>query len=390
LAAHPRMTPSILFHVQHLLGIGHTRRGALLAQAMERHGLAVTALSGGEPVPAVWGGAEIIQLPWARAVDASFRNLVDEHGQPLDAAFHERRRCLVLEAFGKVRPAVLLLESFPFGRRAFRPELTALIAAAHAAVPRVPVLTSLRDIVVARPAAQWAMNVAMMVRRDIDAVLVHGDPGLVPLEASFAATPQIADRLHYTGYVAPPLLSRVEHHASGEVLVSVGGGAVGGALLRAALAARPHTSLADRPWRLIAGPNLPDATYRALAQNLPAGVVLERFRSDFPELLRRCHLSLSQAGYNTVLDLLQAAPRAVVVPFGGDGENEQALRARLLSERGVLHVLPEASLADPNLLAAALDRAAAAQPPRVPPMALDGAERSAALVAEFARPFASR
>jgi predicted glycosyltransferase len=165
----------------------------------------------------------------------------------------------------------------------------------------------------------------------------------------------------------------------------VGGGAVGAALLQASLAARPLTGLADRPWRLIAGPNLSEPTYQRLARDLQPGVVLERFRRDFPELLRRCHLSLSQAGYNTILDLLRAGARALVVPFAAEGENEQSLRARLLAERGVLHVFPESALDQPIQLAAAMDRAAASTPVCLATVALDGARRSAELIASFAR-----
>jgi len=379
------MTPRILLHVQHLLVIGHVQREAHLVRAMLEQGLAVTVLSGGEPVDVDWGDAAIIQLPWARAADANFKNLVDENDRPLDEAFHQRRRKLVLEAFDRVKPSVLLLESYPFGRRAFRTELSALIAAAQAARPRCAVLTSLRDILVVRSNPAWAESVAAVVRRDIDAVLVHGDPTLAPLEASFAAAQQIANRVRYTGYVAQALKSAGEGPGSGEILVSTGGGAVGAALLNSALEARSLGHLADRPWRVIAGPNLPELAYQGLAQRLPPGVVLERYRRDFPELLRRCHLSLSQGGYNTIVDLLQAGPRALVVPFAAGGENEQALRARLLAERGLLHVFPETSLDRPSLLAAAMEKAAAAEPPRLPAIAFDGARRSALLVAAFAR-----
>jgi len=379
------MTPRVLFHLQHLLGIGHTRRGALLVRAMQEQGLDVTVLLGGEPIDADWGNAVLIQLPWARWLDANFENLVDQHNRPLDDAFHQHRRDVAVAAFERVQPSVLLLESFPFGRRAFRTELTALIAAARSARPRCAIVTSLRDIVVARADPAWVLNVAATVQRDIDAVLVHGDPALVPLEVSFAATHQIKDWLRYTGYVAPVRTATNDGAPGDEVLVSVGGGAAGAALLQAALRARPLSHLGERPWRLIAGPNLPAQAYQGLAQNLPPGVVLERFRRDFWEVLRRCHLSLSQAGYNTILDLLQAGRPALVVPFAGGGENEQALRARLLAERAVLQVFPETSLDRPSLLAAALDRTAALPPARVPALALDGARRSAMMIAGFAR-----
>jgi predicted glycosyltransferase len=379
------MNPRVLFHVQHLLGIGHAKRGAMLARAMGREGLAVTVLSGGEPVAVDWGGAEIVQLPSARALDTGFKRIVDEAGQPLDAAFHARRREQVLATLQRVAPQVLLIESYPFGRRAFRTELDALIAAARER--GIPVLVSIRDILVAKRDPRRIAEIVERVQRDIDAVLVHGDRALVPLEASFPAAGEIAAKVIYTGYVAEPPPEDRGEAGRGEVIVSAGGGAVGAPLLRAALAARPLTSAADRVWRLIAGPNLPDADYAALARAAGPGIVLERFRADFPALLGRCHLSLSQAGYNTILDLLQARARAVVVPFAESGETEQMLRARILAERGLLQVADERDLAGPEAgarLAAAIERALAAPRPGIGALALDGGGRTAREIMRFA------
>ena len=42
------MTRRVLFHVQHLLGIGHLRRAEILAEAMAAEGLEVTVAYGGQ------------------------------------------------------------------------------------------------------------------------------------------------------------------------------------------------------------------------------------------------------------------------------------------------------------------------------------------------------
>ncbi len=385
------MSRRALFHVQHLLGIGHVMRVAQVARETAALGLEVTVLSGGGGLGLDWGGAAVLELPRARARDGSFEVLVDEANRPLDAAFHERRRALVLEAFERVRPHVVLMESYPFGRRAFRGELDRLIAAAQARRPRVPILVSIRDILVAKSNPARYAEIAERIRRDIDAVLVHGDRRLVGLEASFPAADEIADKLRYTGYVTGPRRAETETGASdvgrGEVLVSAGGGAVGAPLLRAALEARPLTLERNRTWRLIAGPNLPQADYEDIARGLSTGVILERFRSDFQNLLRNCHVSLSQAGYNTILDVLQAGTRAVVVPFATGGETEQALRARILAERGLVHVMDAEALGRPEggaMLARAIERALEAPLPVLGPLALDGARRAAETLAEFA------
>jgi predicted glycosyltransferase len=383
----------VLFHVQHLLGIGHWRRAAALADAMQRAGLAVTVLAGGTPeaadgAAANEGGFATIQLPPARAADAGFKTILDESGRPIDDAFRARRRELVLAAFARVRPHVLLIESFPFGRRAFRFELLPLIAAARQAAPRPAILASVRDVLVARDDPARAAAIVDTVRRDFDAVLVHGDPALIGLAASFPAAAAIADRLHYTGYVAGPEGADDGVSGAGEVIVSAGGGAVGLALLRAALAARPLSPLAGARWRLIAGPHLPAADYAALAADAAAetagGVVLERFRDDFPALLRRCTLSISQAGYNTTLDIVRARARAIVVPFAAAGETEQEMRSALLARRGILHVLSETELAGPGggeRLATAIGRALAAPAPAGLDVRLDGAAATAAFIA---------
>ena len=56
-------------------------------------------------------------------------------------------------------------------------------------------------------------------------------------------------------------------------------------------------------------------------------------------MLARSRLSLSQAGYNTVMDILAVGARALVLPFAEGAESEQSLRARLLAERGLLSLM---------------------------------------------------
>ncbi|GAA4253976.1 glycosyl transferase family 28 [Azospirillum formosense] len=371
----------VLFHVQHLLGIGHDRRAALITRGLAKAGVAVTVLRGGHPVPGIDYGpaAEIVQLPPARAADSSFKTLLDEHDQPIDDDWRARRRAAVLEVHERVRPDALLVESFPFGRRAFRFELLPLLEAAKAG--GAVTACSVRDILVTKAKPERLEETVSTVERLFDHVLVHGDPELIPFAATFPAAARIADRIRYTGYVAAPQGEDTESpDGTGEVIVSVGGGAVGLPLLRAALAVRASTPAGlDAPWRLLAGPDVPEEDVRALAAAAPPGTIVERARPDFPALLRRCRLSISQAGYNTVLDVLQAGCRAVVVPFAAGSETEQATRARLLEERGRLAVVDEATLT-PDTLAAGVAKALALPPPPAIPLRLDGAAATARLL----------
>ena len=384
------MTGSVLLYVQHLLGIGHLRRSLRISEALVREGIRVTLISGGEPISslACTSAESIIQLSPVRALDAGFKMLVDELGRPISDGLRTARRSALLAAFANQQPDAVLIEAFPFARRAFRFELDGLIEAARARHPRPLILCSLRDIVVSPEDPGRRQEIVDRVRNDFDFVLVHGDPAFIPLEDSFPLASEICDKLIYTGYVAEVHeagAGAVSDNTAGadEVVVSVGGGAVGGALLRTAIETRRQGCLANLTWRLLAGPNLREPEFAALAAALPGGVVLERYRPDFPQILRRCRVSVSQAGYNTVLDVLAARAAAVVVPFASERETEQSLRAERLAARGVLSLVPENQLS-PTRLAAAIDRAISARPATI---AIDagGARRSARVIADMIR-----
>ena len=373
------MTGRAFFWVQYLLGVGHLQRALRIAEALVADGMDVTLACGGPPSPLPRDSRiRFVQLPPVRARDASF-TLVDETGAPLDEPLRERRRAALLDAFAEAQPGAVVLEGFPFARRAFRFELDPLIAAARAARPRPRLFSSIRDILVARDNPARDREVVERVGRDFDAVLVHGDPALIPLDASFAAAPQIADRIAYTGYVTAAGDGAGAPAGEGEVLVSAGGGAAGRLLLETALAARRRGALADRRWRFLAGPNLPAADFAGLQAAAPAGVAVERFRHDLMSLLRGCRVSVSQAGYNTALETLLSGARAVFVPFAAGQETEQLVRAERLAALGRAELVRESELS-PQLLAAAIERAAAREPPALT-IDSDGAARSARLIA---------
>ena len=150
-------------------------------------------------------------------------------------------------------------------------------------------------------------------------------------------------------------------------------------MLRAAIAARPLTSLSGRTWRLLVGSNLPAADRSALRAG--GGIEIEPARSDFTSLLARSVLSISQAGYNTVVETLMHGDRAVLVPFATPRETEQTRRAQVLAERGLVQTVPAEGLDGPTL-AAAVDRAMAGRSIRsFPPCDASGGARTAVLLA---------
>ncbi len=382
--------PRVLLWVQHLLGIGHLKRAATLARSLAAEGLEVTLASGGMPVPDLARqvtacGVRMVQLPAARAADLSFKGLHDESGRDVDDAWRERRKAALLDAWREADPHVLLIELFPFGRRQMRFELLPLLEMAAAARRRPAVLCSVRDVLGGKNSAERQAETLDLVRRYFDGVLVHGDPAVIAFERTFPRAADIGGKLSYTGYVVDEPAARGGREGANEVIVSAGGGAVGERLIEAAIGAKPLTSLRERTWRLLTGGNLPyPAVQRlaALAQRV-GGVELQESRTDFTTLLANCALSISQAGYNTLLETVQAGARAVAVPFAGGAETEQTLRARSFADRGLVEVVEESALT-PQALAAAVDHAAARPAPAPGRIDLGGAKKSATLISRWA------
>ena len=375
------MTKSVMFYVQHLLGIGHVRRAAVITRAISAAGLDVAVVLGGRDVPgADFGDAALARLPAARAADETFSVLLDENDEPIDDAWRDRRRAALFSAYERIRPDILIFEAFPFGRRQFRFEIVPLLEKLHNLEYRPHIVSSVRDILVRKHKPQRYREVAEMAVAWFDTILVHGDPGMVTLEATFPESAAVRDRVRYTGYVMESKEIAVSEAGKGEIVVSVGGGAMGMELLRTALAARPLTRAREYPWRLLTGPNLPVDCFREIKALAPEGVIVEKSRLDFHALLANCRLSISQGGYNTVMDVLKTGANAIIVPFSGADETEQSFRARLLEERRLVRLI-EAEDLDADRLARAVDAALEEPPEGNKELDFSGAATTARIIA---------
>jgi predicted glycosyltransferase len=112
------------------------------------------------------------------------------------------------------------------------------------------------------------------------------------------------------------------------------------------------------------------------------GVELVRHVSDMVLEMRSARASISQCGYNTALDLVVSGVPALVVPYQTVTENEQSQRAERLTALGAVQQLQSDAL-NPDVLAAAIERLLVFKP-HPAALALDGAERSASILAQLA------
>ncbi len=365
----------VLIWSQHLLGTGHLQRSARLAAALAERGHSVVLANGG-PAPATGpAGYARVDLPAIRAADARFSALVDDAGD-LVAESLWRERARRLEALAEPSLDLVVVEMFPFGRRAFARELAPLLERWRHAPERPRRVVSLRDVLVEKVRPERVAEATGRVRRWFDRVLVHADPRLVALDASFPATREIAGWLRYTGYLAPTLPTPAAGRRG--LVVSAGGGAVGCVLLAAAVDAARRLGPGVGPWTIIAGRGLPETAWQTLQASTPEGVELLRHVDDLPERLARAALSISQAGYNTVVEALALGCPMVLVPFAAGGETEQARRAAAVAGLGAATVVHESACTGEALAEAVAARLDAALP--VLQVDVSGAARSARLL----------
>ena len=376
---------SLLFYCQHSLGMGHLVRSFALARALaERHD--VVFVNGGRFPPGISAPAnvEVVQLP-PLGMDEQGRLASLDPMLTVEESF-TRRTALLLATLHAHRPRAIVVELFPFGRKKHAREIVPLLESARDASPAPLVLCSLRDILVGAREDQKAFDdrAAQTLGQHFDGVLVHSDPQFARLEESFRPTAPLRVPIHYTGFVTGNPRATHAQPREHRVLVSAGGGIVGGSLLRAAMTAQRELWPAlGLPMTIVAGPFLPEPEWLALAQDAGAipGLTLLRSVPDLGAEMRRVTLSVSQCGYNTAMDILSSGVKALVVPFTRAQEDEQLKRARRLALRGLVRLLPEDAL-NADTLARELRQLAGFEP-NPAAFDLDGAANTTELIARL-------
>jgi len=370
-----------MLYCQHSIGMGHLIRTLRLAEASLENG-PVRLICGGE-IPAKLQIDARIQVDALPPLIARPDNtLADPHSASTVQQILQQRCEQSLAAVNDFEPDALIVEMFPFGRKKFADEILGLIKAARD-VSNASIFSSVRDVLVTsrRDQTRYEQRVVGWLNRHFDALLIHADPRLVTLNATFSDFSKIEVPTYYTGYISSSESPTVTERDQ-TVVVSAGGGRVGQILIDAAINAWPEikTEL-GLDMLVVTGPM---SKGRAASANSRAEPKKVRFLENMPEVLGRSSLSISQCGYNTAIDVLKAQIPAVFVPFETASEDEQLRRAALLAGCGRSITLREFAL-NPRSLTRAARQALAVMKERdlAAKVDLDGARCSRKIVNEW-------
>lgn len=368
------MTSRLFIHVQHLLGIGHQQRADAIANACVQDGMDVVMATGEQSVDASSVEFGVVGLPDIRAADISFSGLVDLEGNAVDDAYWLRRKEILLDGFQRKQPDLLLVEGFPFARRQFRHELIPLLELARAS--GIKIFCSIRDILQPKSRTDRLQETLNWLETYFDAVLIHGDPAFATLSLSFAMAEQNSVPTLYTGYVSPSIDLPSDAKRGLDILISAGGGAAGATVYETAFAAALEPGADTYRWRFRMGRNAPPIA--GLAQGCPAHVHIEEATPDFRTELCSAACSVSQAGYNTAVDLMVTSVPSILIPFSDGGQREQMIRAERMRDTFGSTVLSSEKLTAPVLWEAIKSRKAPLGEPQT--IDLGGARRCAAIL----------
>ncbi len=345
--------PKILFYCQHSLGMGHLVRSLALAESLAKD-FKLVLLSGGRfpKKMRVPENVEIRNLP-PLGVDQDHQLISCDKRRSVERAKFLRKE-IILKTFHQLKPEIVLLELFPFGRKKFAGEILPLLDAARG---NAKIVCSLRDILVGnrRDQERFEQKAVATANQFFDAVLIHSDANFAKFADSLKTNAALQIPQFYTGFVVPNAKSQnVKKFKTGakKIIVSAGGGIVGETLLRTAIKAHKILSKTETvETKILAGLFLPKEIFQKLKVETRAikGLEVIRFVQNLRGEMAKSDVSVSQCGYNTAFDILLSRVSAIVVPYRENGEDEQKIRAEKLEKMKALRVLDSADLNDENL-----------------------------------------
>jgi len=378
----------ISYYCQHVLGVGHLRRSIEICKSLAKNH-DTTLILGGPPTSIDTTDLNILQLPGLQ-MDKEFNNLTPCNATASLETTKEMRQKALYNHFVSCAPQCFITELYPFGRKAFRFELDPVLKdIKNKTLPDCTCIASVRDILVEKQQGKdkFEQRVVETLNKYYSAVLVHADPQLITLDETFTPLKEVTIPIHYTGFVSERpsstgiLQIREELNLSGQhklIVVSIGGGSVGEELLYAVLEAfkKMVTSEPLTHLQIFTGPYCSSNDYETICSHKQHNITIDRFTDSFPDWLTAADLSISMAGYNTCMNILQTGIPALVLPFMQN--REQTLRAKKLGEQVPMEILTPNDLAVDKLsikMAQQLKRRSGNTT-----IALDGADESSKII----------
>lgn len=335
--------PSIFIYCNYVYGIGHFVRVVELSRGLCEH-FEVYLINGGEPVPNYNISAEInyIQIPAIYSVEKQQKLMPVDQNLNLKQCL-SMRSTIIKKLVCKVKPDLLITEHFPFGPL-FETEAISLITQVKKNDPQSKIVSSVRDVILTKEGSARDSHTCSLINKWYDLIIVHGDPNIVPFKSSFPMVEKIQIPLCYTGYIVQSIRQRKSQSKWPILLVSVGGGRMGGELLDAVLKA--HQTIA-RQWQhqlvLFVGAFQKNSQrlHEYVNQKNLHNVKIHQFdREAYHRILAEASAVICMGGYNSLLEAIAIGKPVLIYNrlFYGNNQ-EQHLRMVRFQQVGLVRII---------------------------------------------------
>lgn len=325
---------------QYSNGVGHLTRCSALAAAFSTVAK-VTLFSGGPPVahasPPV--GVDFVQLPATR-----WRREAGARPQPVDPALDAHgidalRGQILMEHQARLRPAVVIVEYYPFAPGRFGATLDGFLQALKQQPARPLMVCSIRAyprlaLLDADVEPGW---VNRQLQDHFDCVLHHADPALIPLQAlgPYFSTALQGVPVDQTGFVRRPVWGDEPVSAPRGLLLTVGGGSpLGARMLCRWIDAARHGPAELLPLTVVCGPLMTAEDRARVGRERSDQVVVHDQVEALDPLILAARSVVCLGGYNTVVESLSLG--RPVAAFANGPDSDQQFQVGELADRGML------------------------------------------------------
>jgi predicted glycosyltransferase len=317
---------------------------------------------------------EYIKLP-ALTKDAAGRYCSRLLPHAIDITVKLREK-IILESIRNLKPDLLLVDKAPAG---IRGELLPALQFLKTKLPSTRIVLGMRDIEdhPDHVHAEWEKSgTVSLLENFYHAIFLYGSLSIYNPIQEYGLSPNIEKKLVSCGYVGRSLPELRQERIREQlplqtdrlVLVTPGGGDDGYPLLKTYVQMLRERSAAGRPAfdsLLITGPLMSPGKRLDLQQ--AAGPDLALTVTDFTphlyEYMISADLVVAMGGYNTVVEILTANQRGIIVPRIHP-RLEQCIRAERLSAKGLFTMIHPDQLTPDSLFQAITETLQQPRPPR--------------------------
>lgn len=379
----------IMLYSHDSYGLGHIRRSLEIAQhlseSIPQASLIMLTGSMQAHAYALPDRMEYIKLP-TLTKDAGGQYCSRLLPHTIDITLKLRQR-IILESVRNLRPDILIVDKAPAG---IRGELLPALQFLKTKSPSSRIILGMRDIEdhPDHVHAEWAKSgIVSLLKHTYHAIFLYGSRTLYDPVKEYGLSPSIEKKFISCGYVGraqrgiSPKQIRAELplQTNRLVLVTPGGGDDGYPLLKAYVSMlRKYRPSSNLPFDtlLVTGPLMDPQQRRRLQQaaSPELGLTVLDFTPRLYDYLASADLVVSMGGYNTVVEILTANQRGIIVPRVRP-RLEQYIRAKHLAAHGLIDMIHPDELTSTKLFKAITQSLQRPRPPRLQDIgvALDGA-----------------